>query len=462
MRVNPIVCFNDVHSALQRYHHPAALEQHRAQHWAAVTEHSLRGTGPADALHRLLDQALSTLETQDAPASQLLRLHYVGRTPKAIPAADSVIDRRPLDPRTQHAIQHLATIITRLNQASLRRREAQRFAQQRPVIGLDHLALHLHSRIRDSRASRLAVITGKDGLGKSTLGRLVATRCASDPLFAGVLWANARQIDCGPWAGQSRRRPTTPLNPDDLLLELARELAINMPTDIATLRDEVRAHCALSHYLIVFDNLESSADLAALLPLTELLGDTSRVLVAVRDDAAAQLPAAAPCTHLRLEELDAATSYQLLRSAATWTNAPQLAQASDDELAQVYATVGGNPLALWLVAGQARHMCRADLLRQLQEQRGLGRTEQLYDQLYRAIWADLSDPARAVLFAMHRCETGVEHVLLHELSMLDHPTFTAAIQELQERALLSFDGHYTIHRLTYIFLRVVIAGWYDC
>lgn len=460
MRNNTLACFSDVHSVLQRYHHTAALEQHHAQQWPAVAEHSLSSTC-ASALHQVLDQALLTLETQDATAGQLLRYRYVEQAPQAMPVTDQAIDDQLPDRCTHNAIHDLAMIITRLNQASARRQEAQRFHQQRPVIGLEQLTLHIYRQLCDAHAPPLAVISGKHGLGKSTLARLVAARCIHDTLFAGVLWANARQVACAHWAGQPQHRPAPPLNPDDLLLELARELAIDMPTDLSTLRDEVRAHCALSRYLIVFDNLESSADLATLLPLIELLSHTSRVLVAVRDDAAAGLAAGHSCIHVRLEQLNAATSYQLLRSAASWTNAPRLAQASDDELAQIYAAVAGHPLALWLIAGQAQHMPWEDLLGWLHQQRGVGQTDRLYDQLYRELWAHLSDPARTVLFAMHRCEIGANHGLLCQLSMLDQPTFEAAIQELQQRALLSHDGRYTIHGLTYTFLRLVIASWYD-
>ena len=39
--------------------------------------------------------------------------------------------------------------------------------------------------------------------------------------------------------------------------------------------------------------------------------------------------------------------------------------------------------------------------------------------------------------------------------------FQDALEELHNRMLLQFDGRYQIHRLTYTFLRVVIAGWWE-
>jgi hypothetical protein len=273
-----------------------------------------------------------------------------------------------------------------------------------------------------------------------------------------VLWSDARQIECDSWAGRRRNR-TPPLNPHDLLLELARALNIDGPNDLATLRGEVQAHCALRRYLIVIDNLETAADLVALGPLIELLVGTSRLLIVTRDQPGAALPALWPYVEVRLEPLDAAMSAALLRQTAARPGAPALAQASPAELAQLYAALGGRPLALWLIAGQVTDQSWPCLLHQLSQWRAPADGE-LYDQLYRYVWSRLSDSAQTVLFAMHRCEAGAERELLFELSGLDQPTFQGALDELQERRLVSFDRRYTIHRLTYTFLRVVIAGWW--
>ncbi len=51
--------------------------------------------------------------------------------------------------------------------------------------------------------------------------------------------------------------------------------------------------------------------------------------------------------------------------------------------------------------------------------------------------------------------------MLRELSDLQRATFDLAVEELRNRMLLIFDGRYRVHRLTYTFLRVVVAGWWE-
>lgn len=449
--IKSTVLFEDVHSALRQYHATAALEHHHAQRWPAVIEDCSSGTPISTAIQRRLDQALATLETRDKRARDLLHEQFV----YAAAASERGITSQ-IDHPTHAAIQALAAILTQLNRDS-RSRQKPRFKHCQPIVGLDQHVAQVVDQLFDPAAPPIVIIEGMEGRGKTTLARMVAARCDDDERFDGVLWASARHTQGASWAGQPRRAPVAVLNPDDLLLKLADELGIAMPGDLEMMRAEVHAHCALKRYLIVFDNLETAADVAALTPLIELVAGPSRLVIATRDHVDSALPPTLRCTCVRLEELVLPTTCQLLRSAADTTDAGSLAQASDAEMAQIYAAVGGNPLALWLVVGQTQHQPWQCLLHDLSEQRSLGREP--YDYLYRRAWQDLTDEARTLLFAMHRCENGAEHDLLFELSMLDQSAFEAARDELQRRMLLCFDGRYTIHRLTYTFLRVVIAGW---
>lgn len=454
---------DDVQSVLKRYRDASVLEQHPAQTWAAVMEHIDRGVGIVPAIRQTIDQAITQLEQTHAEWAVLLRTHYLhGQSIEAM-ATERAFDPSSLHRQRSKIVKELTVIIAEQNHQAERRRRSERFLLHQPIVGFDALIERLIADLHNPNAPTVLLLEGMGGLGKTTLARCLAYRCMVGDVFAGVLWVSAKQTEFDVWSGRPRLIQPHVLDPNDLLRELARELQIDGQSDHKTLRNEVRAHCQLRPYLIVFDNLETVADMEALAPLVDLLAGQSRIVITTRDRALEALPATLARTYVPLSELDAPTSYQLLRSAAQHTQATALAQANDDDLAQIYAVTGGNPLALWLVAGQACDIPWSSFIRDLVERCPRGTSGyDLYDYLYRRSWEQLSDPARLVLFAMHRCESGALYDQLFELSALDYPTFQAAVLELRRRMLLLIGGQYicSIHRLTYSFLRVVIAGWW--
>lgn len=454
---------DDVQCALKRYRDAAALEQHPAQTWPAVIERIDRGVGTVPAIRQTIDHAIDQLEKVNGQWTDLLRTHYLhGQSIEAI-AGERAFDPSSLHRQRGKIVKELTVIIAEQNRQAERRRRSERFLLHQPIVGFDVLIDRLVADLHDPNAPTVLLLEGMGGLGKTTLARCLAYRCMVETVFAGVLWVSAKQTEFDVWSGHPRIIQPHALDPNDVLRELARELQIDGQSDPKTLRNEVRAHCQLRPYLIVFDNLETVADMEALAPLVDLLAGPSRIVITTRDRALEALPATLARTYVPLSELDAPTSYQLLRSAAQHTQATALAQANDADLAQIYAVTGGNPLALWLVAGQACDIPWSSFIRDLVERCPRGTSGyDLYDYLYRRSWEQLSDSAKLVLFAMHRCESGAAYDQLFELSTLDYPAFEAAVLELRRRMLLLLDEQYvySIHRLTYSFLRVVIAGWW--
>lgn len=453
---------HEIHEVLRRYYRADELARHSAQHWPAVQLLCAQGQPVAAAIRKVLEQAIGALETSLVEDPALLRHHYLQQRSIEALATEYARDPSTLHRQRNRLLHELAVIVAQQNLAATRQHLVGRFKVRHPIVGFDELATRLVARLVSDAAPPVVIVEGMGGLGKTTLARMAAEQCAAHPAFAGVLWVSAKQVEFNVWAGQRQTLQPGALDPADLLFELARELKLSTPGDLASVEAEVRAHCQRDRYLIVFDNLESVADLAALGPLIEQLVGTSRILITTRDHTPDVLPTRLDWQHIPLHELPAEVSYALLRSAAQHTSAPALAQASDAELAQIYAVTGGNPLALWLVAGQARSVPWTTFISDLVAHRPRDRSAyELYNYLYRRSWQQLSAEAQVVLFAMHRCETGATHDLLLALSDLDELTFRQAVNELQRHMLLMFDGQYYIHRLTYSFLRVVIAGWWE-
>lgn len=454
---------DEVEGALKRYRRSHELEQHSARQWAVVQELYTQGLDMATAIRQTLEQALTSLESSYPQEVVILRERYLrGRS---IDAMASQEHHHPSNLHRQRKmlINELATIIAEYNRKSERRARFERFAVRHPVFGLEQIVKKIALGLQSQVAPGVTILEGMGGIGKTTLAKLIAYHFVNDDSFVRVLWVSAKRVEFDVWGGRQRIVRSTSINPIDILEQLAKELDVEVLGDTVAVQTEVVARCQQKAYLIILDNLETVEDTAALAPLIEQLVGPSRILITTRDRIFDAFPADLVRHYIALGELDASTSYTLLRCAAQYTSAPTLAEASDGDLGKIYAVTGGNPLALWLVAGQAHGVPWSVFIRNLVERSPVGsKGYELYDYLYRRSWELLNPSARIVLFAMHRFESGVEYDLLHKLSRLDQLIFDKAVEELANRMLLQFDGtHYYIHRLTYTFLRAGIAGWWE-
>lgn len=452
--------FADVQQVLRQYLKPKALEQLPVQYWPAVRE--IRNVAPVTAIRRVVDQALRQLETTDASATQLLRDRYVQGLSIGELANHKYNDASTLHRHKNDYIKELGVILGDLNRAAQRRLRAQRFDGHGPVVGVHAYADELAQHLCDPHATPVLVLEGMGGIGKTTLARMVAYRVAQSDAFGGVLWTSAQQVEFDVFGGRRHQRRSAAMRAEDLVGQLAAELGLHHTDRPADLRTNAVSLCKRTPYLIVFDNLESLEDLDALAPLIEDFAVPSRVLITTREDAPDALPAHIPRRYHTLRELDKRTSIGLLRAAADFVGENSMSGANEGDLAQIYSITGGNPLALWLVAGQARNAPWRAFLQEFLEHgpRG-GKVEELYEYLYRRSWELLSADAQQVLLAMHRFERGTDYDMLRDVAGMEVAPFRRAVEELRCRMLLLFDGPDTvyIHRLTYTFLRAGVLGW---
>ncbi len=148
-----------------------------------------------------------------------------------------------------------------------------------------------------------------------------------------------------------------------------------------------------------------------------------------------------------------------MRLTAKQAAVTELQTASDVLLARIFQVVGGNPLALKLVVGQGGVGWEAFLDELIRHSVAGTASYELYNFLYFRAWDLLSQPARKLLLAMHCFEDGTTARLLQLTAQLGAHELGLAARELSQRMLLDYNGtRYTIHRLTYTFVRTGILG----
>jgi DNA-binding transcriptional ArsR family regulator len=213
-------------------------------------------------------------------------------------------------------------------------------------------------------------------------------------------------------------------------------------------------------HLIIIDNLETVLDVQALLPTLRRFAAPTKILFTTRKS----LFAEAGIYRYVAEELSEANALQLVREGARLGNLMELAQASDEDLKPIYETVGGNPLALWLIVGQT-HVHSLDLiLTNLVQARGQT-VKELYTYIYRQAWDSLDEVTRRLFLVMPLIPAiGGDFQHLQMTSGLTGGQISYALKLLVNRNLVDVRGdfkkrRYTIHNLTRTFLHERIVNW---
>ena len=310
----------------------------------------------------------------------------------------------------------------------------------------------------------LVLVEGMGGIGKTTVTDAFVRQAIEQYLFDDFAWVSAK-ADQLSLIGEIRPVQGAALSPVALLEQLARQLL--PPEDIPTPfvyelgLTLVKSHLAHVPSLVVVDNLETLAELEALLPTLIALSNPSKLLLTSRKSLD-HLPQIFP---YRLPALDEADALALVRHEAAARNLSELVEATDETLHPIFETVGGNPLALRLVVGQTTVHALPDVLDALRSARG--RTvEQLYTFIYRQAWDNLDEPARLALLSMPLAPAeGGDFAFIHAISGLSQEQLMDALARLIRLNLVDHRrdslhrSRYTIHSLTRTFLHEQVAKW---
>lgn len=405
----------------------------------------------------ILERALDHLATRAPDDAALLRARFWdGRTIQHLAFAQhrSVSN---VYARQAEAIRALAQTLWELEQSDAIARQDARATRRRNLppatwtrlFGVEESLARVHAWLRDPRGPALISIEGLGGIGKTSLAHAVAQTTLDD--WQDLAWIAVAHRPYQLWT----REEVTALDPECVLEQIAWQLGWE---EIARLPPRAR-HAALQQqltrapYLIVIDDLEPAHAPEKLVEHLVSLLQPTRFILTTRQRLT-DLPSG---VSLPLCELARAPAYELVRDemARRHLDAP-----ADDWLARVYDVVGGNPLALKLVAGQAVSLPLEHIIQNLRAARGAP-ADQLWCTIYQQSWNLIGEDARQTLYALTTFSPrGATYAELGIATDLRAPRLDAALAQLVAHSLVFFDGaRYTMHRLTHTFLVQKDEGW---
>lgn len=422
------------------------------------------------AINQVLQQCLQALAEEDPKGAHLLKLHYLEEKTAAQIAKKLDIAEQTVFKTQREKIKRLAAWFARREEELYQDKLATVINRlERPtynhLIGVDSHLTQLERVVNAPTAPWLVALEGLGGVGKTTLADALMRRLIAAPQWADFAWVTARQqvFNLG---GGLRPLDKPALSAEALIDALYTQLqaATNgPPRSLTEKRTWLQQQMKAKAHLVVIDNLETVTDVTALLATLHDLSNPSKFILTTRYSHHEE----ADHYHFPVPQLDAAAAFALLREEARQRNLPALAAASDGELQPIYAAVGGNPLALRLVAGQSHTYSLRTILDHLRQ----GRTqsvENLYTYLYRTAWDNLDETARRTLLLMPLIQEEGEE-LAYLLAMgkagnLDEPALLAGLHTLVARNLVDsrgglHDRRYTIHNLTRTFLQEQVLRW---
>ena len=327
------------------------------------------------------------------------------------------------------------------------------------LFGVAELLAQLTQTILRGTHPWLVAIEGIGGIGKTTLATVAIAQTDIRRHFADVLWISARQEEFLPDVGiRPLDQPVLDVETlvDLLLAQLGGQSSV--AGDTAAKRSTLLHRLQEAAYLIVVDNLDSAADIEALLPFLQQLANPSKVLMTSRFSLRTQNAVAS----IPLAELSRNDTHALIRYQAELSNIAPLSQATAAQLDAIYGVVGGNPLAIKLVVGQLHFLSLSQVLESLQSARGK-RVDELYTYIYWQAWQMLDNMSRSLFLALPLIPDGSFDELA-AISKLEPDDVIHALEQLTRLSLVQVSGGleervYRLHSLTETFLMNEVLKW---
>jgi len=287
-------------------------------------------------------------------------------------------------------------------------------------------------------------VSGLGGIGKTATAIEIARRCLAAHAFERILGDSAKlEFLVDGRATQADDRAT--LNFEGFLNELGTQL--DQP-DIRLKPLEEKRHILQrllnqASYLVIVDNLETTQNAFQIVQgLSQLLGRSRAIITSREVVSATTIP-------LRLEVLSEADSLLFLREDAQSHQCEDISHASDALLRKIHQAVGGQPLALKLIVGQAANFGLDFALENVQNMK-----DDFYRFIYWDSWQKLSLTAQQVLIYLGESPTSVS---MEELAYgpfdVETDELMLAIEPLINLSLINVmqvgsRRRYSIHEMT--------------
>ena len=423
---------------------------------------------PRQATNQLLRAALTQLRHGAPVDADLLELRFldgwpVDRVANRLNYAESTVLRHQ-----REAIEKLAAVCWRMEIGARLARTGTIAARidapdYTALVGVAAQIEALAAVVSQPAPPWVIAIEGIGGIGKTVLAAALMRHMGEQPGFDDFAWTSA-QPSILDLRGAIRVKERPALSSAALVTALLQQLMPDEATGALSMPDQALA--LLKHrlkqapHLVVIDNLETMADMEALLPTLHVLSTPSKFLLTTRK----RLVGERNIYLYPVPELSLDHACGLVRQAAAANNAVDLAVATDAELEPLYATVGGNPLALLLTVGQIQLHGMNAVIDDLRRARGAP-VENLYTFIYRRAWDHLDEPGRQVLLAMALVNMRGDTLdFVAASSGLAPGAVHDALDQLIRLNLVQSSGdlhirRYLIHSLTRTFLLEQVARW---
>lgn len=422
---------------------------------------SLAEVGLAAQNRAILHRGLEALHIIAPDAAYLLRQRFENRRDVLEVAAMLNISESSLYYRQRQAVAQLTDILNKLeNEASSDWQERMLSRLPLPsytrLVGIEEVRRRLLEALLDEQAHFILAIEGLGGLGKTALTDRITRELTKSTHFDDIAWITAKQTHLSS-LGRLQVESTQPALTFPMLIDaLADQFALPRSESDSHLQQQrrVRQYIKEQRCLIVVDNLETVADHRNLLPELRKWQGPTKFIVTSR----LRLLDEPGIFSLPLAELPLTAAFELIRLEAHRTGFVTLAAASDEELGQIYAVAGGNPLALKLMVGQLRFHSLDRVLDRFGAGREAASQEGLFEYIYREIWENLGDSSKMALLALTQAgESGFTFDHLTDISGLSESEASMALEELALLSLVDLGGNlnerrYRLHRLTEVFL----------
>jgi transcriptional regulator with XRE-family HTH domain/tetratricopeptide (TPR) repeat protein len=404
---------------------------------------------PSVQIAELLAEHLQVPEQDQKPFLRMARGEFVERmtAPHEIGDEDSDVDQlkapKPQKPDRFRVLGRLGAL------------------PDQKLFGVDTTRTRVIEAVAQVERPWLVSLEGLGGIGKTSLANEIVHHFVELDRFADIGWISAKQEEYVTGRGVQPVVPAAPALDVDVLVDL---LLVQLSVGPYPIQSQEAKRAALIELvkekpcLIVIDNLESVEDYLALLPLLRILAQPSKFLITSR----MSLQNEGDVYSQSLRELSEEDSLQFLRYEAELQRVRPLMGASADELKMIYEAVGGNPLALKLVIGQAHLLPLNFILKNLRQAKE-SQVDQLYEYIYWQAWQMLDENGRRLLLSLPIVPNGTfEQIMV--ASQLEPFELQSALSHLRQLSLIEVGGEfseprYRLHRLTESFLMNEVVHW---